>query len=276
MRATPILVAACIALAAPGARAGFVTNEGDPPDNDFLSPNVCCVDVAAHNILEFLARSKPAVREKLDPDPKAEQESFHRTYDPTFSSPKAAGAADAVKGWQDTLAAKGLRGDVKLFDTRELDYAALVREWRADEMIMLMMFSSSVGRHAVMLWGLDDDPNAAAPEIAIVDPNVHPNSRQDADGTVVTGTGTSTRVPLTRGVDSRGFPEWRITVPGGSHTYHLPDGSTYDVTWQAVDYRISAFVSISDVGKIPAPASGLLLASALTLAAIVSRRRRAA
>ncbi len=275
MRATPIVVAACIALAAPGARAGFVTNAGDPPDNGFLSERVCCIDVASHNILEFLARSKRAVRDALDPDPKAEQESFHRTYDPTFSSPGAAGAADAVKGWRDTLAAKGLQGDVKLFDTRHLDYAALVREWRADEMIILTMSSAS-GGHAVMLWGLDDDPNAAAPEIAIVDPNVHPNSRQDADGTVVTGTGTSTRVPLTRGVDSKGFPEWRITVPGGSHTYQLPDGSTYDVTWQAVDYRISAFVSISDVGKIPTPASGVLLASALALAAIVSRRRRAA
>lgn len=273
MRTISILVVACIALAAPGARGGFVTNAGDPPDNGFLSERVCCIDVAASNVLEFLARSKQAVKDALAKDTKTEQESFHSTYDPTFSSPGVANAADAVKGWRDTLTNKGLQGDVKLFDTRHLDYAALVREWRDDEMIILMM-SGSAGGHAVMLWGLEDDPNATDPEIAIVDPNVHPNSRQDAGGTVVTGTGTSTRVPLTRGVDDKNFPEWRITVPGGSHSYPLPDG-TYEVTWPATDYRITAFVSVSDVGKIPTPASGVLLASALTLAAIVSRRRRA-
>ena len=273
MRIFAGLIAILAACASPGAQAGFVTNAGDPPDNGFLSDRVCCIDVAALNVLEFLARSKPAVRDALNPDPKAEQEAFHKTYDPDFSSPGAAGSADAVDGWRATLTAKGLTGDVKLFATRDLDYAALVKEWRDDEMIILMM-SSPTGGHAVLLWGLDDDPQAAAPEIAIVDPNVHPNSRQPVEGAVVTGTGTSTRVPLTRGVDANGFPEWRITVPAGSHTYQLADGSAYDVEWAAKDYRISAFVSISDVGKIPAPGSGILLVSALGLAAFVVARGR--
>jgi hypothetical protein len=267
MRRLAVLGIACL-LALP-AQAGFVTNPGDPPDNGYLSDRVCCVDVAASNILAFLARTKAAVRETLG-DPKAEQENFHAAYDPGFTSPGGASAADALKGWRDTLAGKGLRGDVKLFGTRDLSYARLVQEWNDDEMITLLMSSSS-GGHAVLLWGLDDDPNAAAPEIAVVDPNVHPNTNQTVDGTATGATGTSTRVPLTIGTDANGLPSWTFTLPAGSYTY---PGTDTEFDWPAVDYRITGFISVSDVGKIPVPATAVLLVPGL--AALLLIRRRAA
>lgn len=260
-----------LALIAVPAHAGFVSLEGDPPDYDFLSPKVCCVDVAAGNMLAYLARHKKGVKDTLK-DPKTEQEDFHKRYDPEFKSPDAASADQAKSAWEKTLADKGLEGSVKLFRTRDLKYETLVKEWKDDEIIMLLMSSGSGVGHAVFLWGLDDDPKAEKPEISVVDPNVHPNTDQTIDGKATKSKGTASKVALTIGTDAGGLPEWRITTPGGPYRY--PEDPEFEYTWAAQAYRITAFISVSDVGKIPVPGVALLLAPGLLILVAMRRRSR--
>ncbi|MBL8702957.1 MAG: hypothetical protein JNK67_31530 [Alphaproteobacteria bacterium] len=264
-RAGLIVVLTLLLMPSLPAQAGYVTYEGDPVDLSFESERVCCVDVAASNMLTYLARHKQGVRDTLK-DPKTEQENFHRSYDPEFKNPTRAGSAEAVAGWKKTLADKGLQGDVKRFLTRELSYETLVKEWKDDELIMLNMASAdgTIG-HSVFLWGLDDDPKSATPTIGVVDPNVHPNTNHGGAG----GKGVVTKSALAIGKDDAGLPEWKITVPAG--TYEYADGEVF--TWKETTYRIVSFVSVSDVGTIPAPPSLPLFAAAG--AGLLLWRRRA-
>ncbi|MBM3521880.1 MAG: hypothetical protein FJX57_02895 [Alphaproteobacteria bacterium] len=251
-----------LALLAIPARADFVSLEGDPPDYDYLSTTICCVDVAAGNMLAYLARHKKRVKDTLK-DPKTEQEDFHKRYDPEFKSPGSATADQAKSAWEKTLADKGLEGSVKLFRTGDLSYETLVKEWKDDEIIMLLMSSGGRIGHAVFLWGLDDDPKAAEPEISVVDPNVHPNTDQNVDGKATKSKGTASKVKLAIGKDGAGLPEWRITTPGGPYRY--PEDPEFEYAWPAQAYRITAFISVSDVGTIPVPGALLLLGPAVVV-----------
>jgi hypothetical protein len=226
-------------------------------------PRVCCADIAAVNLLAYLDRQS-GLGGVLPPgdfaplDIGEQQEEFHRTYDPTFST---VGATDAEirNGLESLLRRRGFTSDVKLFEQRQLSYATLLQEWKENELILLTLDSvpSGVG-HTVFLWGLEDDPSN--PRLAIADSIVHPNTdhrrHQDnarpttLNGQAYDGRGTITWVNVNIGTEG-GLPNWTIqlTNPYSLYEYEEPfntfkgeEFEEHTFTWQ-----IEAFISVSDV-----------------------------
>ncbi|MEJ5253094.1 MAG: PEP-CTERM sorting domain-containing protein [Chthonomonadetes bacterium] len=256
-------------------------NDDDPIDYGYESENVCCVDVAAVNMLHRL--SKQSGNQGLIPTGKSikeQQEDFHKKYDPNFSK-KMGSLNDAVTGFKEVLAERKFTGTVQPFYTKDLSYQKLVEEFQKNGTIMLTCHSDKVGGHALFLWGLETDPTKP-PKLTIIDPNVHPNTEHKIDGKNTNSKGTSTEVALTIGTDEKGFPKWTITYTAPEYTYQYTyrreDGSqeTIEETFPAVTYtyRITAFLSVSAVKPIPEPTTLLLFGTGLSVVLGFTRGRR--
>lgn len=257
-------------------------NDDDPIDYGYESEKVCCVDVAAVNMLHRLSR-QPG-NQSLVPTGKSikeQQEDFHKKYDPSFS--KTMGSLDdATKGVKDVLAERKFAGTVKPFYTKDLSYQKLVEEFQKNAAIMLFCQGQNFG-HALFLWGVETDLTKP-PKLTIVDPNVHPNTEHKIDGKNTNSKGTATEVAVNIGTDEKGFPKWTITYTAPEYTYHYTyrreDGSeeTIGETFPAVTYtyRITAFLSVSAVKPIPEPATLLLFGTGLSVVLGFTRGRRRA
>lgn len=245
-----------LALASGAALAQPVTLAGDIVDYGYTdqSDKVCCVDVAAVNLLNYADRQPGNGR--LVPDGKSigdQQVDFHKTYDPGLTR-SGAGTAELTKGLKDTLHKQGFKATVKSFGTHQLSYDTLITEWQHGEYIILNMREVDRGfGHSVFLWGMNLDKTT--PSLGVADPNIEPNS--DA----ATGAGGAVSWSgLSIGQDARGLPDWRIGYG----------------TDPAYAYRVVSFVSVSDISPVPEPATWLLaLGGAAVAGAGHVRRRRA-
>lgn len=249
-----------------------LTLKGDPVDYEYESDKVCCIDVAAVNLLNYLDHQKG--NEELIPIGKSvkdQQEDFHKKYDPTFQK-QVGDRNDLKKGLEDTFNERKFNADVKLFLTNDLTYDTILKEWNDDELIILLAREVDQGwGHALFLWGLETDKNN--PRLAVTDSNVHPNTDHKIDGTNTNSKGTATWSNLSIGVDNNNSPDWRITLNQPEYTYTTGNlTETFDaVTFK---YRITAFASISDVSPIPEPNALLLFGTLLAFIIIGGKRNR--
>jgi hypothetical protein len=237
----------------PQALGAFISLNGEPVDYGYESPKVCCIDVAAVNLLNYLAR-QPG-NSKLIPDANSigdQQEDFHKKYDPGFQKLEG-DRNDLKKGLDETFKERNFTADVKLFLTRDLTYETLLKEWNDDELIILLAREVDRGwGHALFLWGLESDKTK--PRLSVTDPNIHPNTNHKLNGTNTNSKGTATASDLAISTDATNAPDWRITLHQLAHTY--TDGDLSE-TFDAATYRfrITAFASVSDVKAIAEPAT---------------------
>ncbi|MDO9285204.1 MAG: hypothetical protein Q7U26_09935 [Aquabacterium sp.] len=264
-----------MALCLQAATAAPVTLTGEPVDYAFEADKACCIDVAAVNLLNYLDR-QPGFG-KLVPDGRsieAQQAGFHRRWDPDGN--KTAGTRfDLKNALAATFKARDFAADIKLTETKDLSYDNLLKGWNAHDLVILLANEVDLGwGHALLLWGLEDDKTK--PRLAAVDPNLHPNTHQRIEGRDTGSAGAVVWSNLTIGTDARQWPDWRIRLQAPDHTYKIGqdewvyDGKTYN-------FRISEFVSVSNVRAIPEPTGLMLTVQALVIAGAavsVARRRR--
>jgi len=250
-----------------------VSLKGDPVDYDSSdSDKVCCIDVAAINLLNYLDRQKG--NENLIPDGKSvkdQLEAFHEKYDSRFQR-RVGTRNDLKKGLEDTFKEQEFNADVKLFLTKDLTYDSLLKEWNDDELIILLCREVDRGwGHALFLWGLDTDRKN--PRLAVTDPMVHPNTDHKIYDKDTNSKGISTWSNLSIGVDKDNSPDWRITLNTPEYTYTIGNlTETFDAA--TYKYRITAFVSVSDVSPIPEPTTLFLFGSGLACIIIGRKRNR--
>lgn len=213
--------------------AQTTTLSGPVKDYGFTDKNnsVCCIDVAAVNLLNYLDSQKG--NESLIPDGKSiddQQIDFHKIYDEDFSKTQGS-RAELVKALEETLKSRSFNASVKSFLTKDLDYDKLVNEWKHGELIIVLAKEVDQGfGHALFLWGINLD--GQSPSLAVADPNIEPNSDFISG---MGGMASWSNLAISR--DSNNFPDWRIQLTG-TETYN---------------YRITSFVSVSDVSPIPEP-----------------------
>lgn len=226
------------------ASAELLTLSEDPVDYEFESEKVCCADVAAVNLLNYVDKQK--CNEELIEDGKSikdQQEDFHRKYDPKFTG-KWPSSVEIKKAFECTFEERRFNAKVKLFYTKDLKYKTLLDEWNNDELIILMAIDDEDLGHTLFLWGLETD--VGAPKLSVIDPNFHPNTEHKIDGQNTNSKGTSTLTDLNIGVDDKGLPDWRITYTIPEYTYKIGDiEETFDK--KTFNYRILSFISVSDV-----------------------------
>ncbi|HEY9192114.1 MAG TPA: hypothetical protein VIO81_04525, partial [Methyloversatilis sp.] len=258
-------IATCLAAGLPRAYAAPVTLGGDPVDYGYESAKVCCVDVAAVNLLYYLDRFDET--RDLVPDGTtvgAQQESFHKKYDPGFTK-LTASEADLKKGLNDTFRERNFSADVKIFLQPKLSYETLLKEWREDELIILLGTEVTQGwGHAFFLWGLDDDKTT--PRVGVVDPNFHPNTHHMIDGKDTNSTGAAFWSDVQIGLDAQQLPDWRIKLDQPAYTYRVGDVEE-EMDAKTNRFRITGFVSVSDVNRIPEP--GVLALCGIGFAAVL-------
>lgn len=265
----PLLLALSLLLAMP-ALAGPLTLTGDPIDYGYEGEHACCVDVAAVNLLNYLD-NQPGNDELVD-DSKSigdQQDGFHQKYDPEFKKSDA-GVADLTKGLKETFKERNFDAKVKTFYTKDLSYAALLKEWQDGELIILLGYETELKwGHALFLWGLEDDPSK--PRVGVNDPNIHPNSDHKIDGANTGSKGSTQWSDVAIGKDDKGLPDWRIKLEAPAYEYKFGDLiETHDAA--TYHFRITSFVSVSDVkAKVPVGSSLLLLA--MTLLPLLGRQR---
>ena len=258
-------VAACLVVGLPRAYAAPVTLGGDPVDYGYESDKVCCVDVAAVNLLNYLDRFDDT--HDLVPDGKSvgtQQEDFHKKYDPRFTK-LTASEADLKKGLSDTFRERNFSADVKIFLKPKLSYETLLKEWQEDELIILLGTEVTQGwGHAFFLWGLDDDKTT--PRVGVVDPNFHPNTDHVIDGKNTNSKGAAFWSDVQIGLDAQQLPDWRIKLDQPAYTYRVGDVEE-EMDARTNRFRITGFVSVSDVQRIPEP--GVLALCGIGFAAVV-------
>ncbi len=266
-----VLVSACLALWASHALAQPLTLSGDPVDYGYGSKRVCCVDVAAVNLLNYLDRFEDT--RDLVPDGKsvgAQQEDFHARYDPRFTKLNAS-EADLKKGLDDTFRERKFSADVKIFLTPKLSYDTLLKEWMDDELIILLGTEVDLGwGHAFFMWGLNEDKTR--PRVGVVDPNFHPNTDHVIDGKQTKSKGAAFWSDLQIGVDAEKMPDWRISLEQPEYTYAV-EGVEEVFPAKTNRFRITGFASVSDVRKIPEPDVLVLCGVAVASAVFVAARK---
>ena len=249
------LACALFLLAGAGAWAQPATLSGPVVDHGFADhPQVCCVDVAAVNLLNYADRQPGHGDLVPDGRPIGDQQlDFHKLYDPALAR-NTASTADLVKGLKDTFSQRGFQATVKSFGTNQLSLATLYGEWDAGEYLILNMREVGQGfGHSVFLWGIDRSDET--PRLGVADPNIEPNTDP------ATGAGGAVSwSELGLGTDDRGFPDWRLRY-GDDPAYH---------------YRILSLVSVSDISPVPEPATWTLLAAGVAVIGAAHRRRPAA
>ena len=256
-----VILILCFFCSATDSLAAPICLKGVPVDYGYESDKVGCIDVAASNLLNYLDRQKG--NENLIPNARSlkdQQEDFHKKWDPKFKT-KNGSRNDLKTGLDETFKERKFNADVKFFLTKDLKYETLLKEWKDDELIILLAREIDQGwGHALFLWCLESDKNK--PRLAVTDPIYHPNIDHKINGKNTNSKGVSTWSNLIIGVDDKGFPDWRITLNQPEYTYKLGNlTETFDAT--KYNYRIITFASVSDVKPIPEPSTVLLLSSGL-------------
>lgn len=267
----PAALLAFLLFTIPGALAGPVTLTGDPIDYGYEGDHACCVDVAAVNLLNYLD-NQPGNDELVDDNSAIgdQQESFHQKYDPEFKQTDAS-AAELTKGLKETFKERKFDAKIKTFYTRDLSYAALLKEWQDGELIILLGYETErKWGHALFLWGLEDDPSK--PRVGVNDPNIHANSDHKLDGANTGSKGSTQWSDVAIGKDDKGLPDWRIQLDAPAYEYKFGDLiETHDAT--TYHFRISGFVSVSDV-KAKVPEGSALALLGISLLLLWRQRRR--
>jgi MYXO-CTERM domain-containing protein len=230
----------------------FESLTGPPIDYEFGPGNVCCIDVAAVNLLTYLERIG-----KLKPpsgkSPGDQQTDFHHLWDPKDEHPSG-GSKEFVDAMTESLRLRKYKANIKKFLTNQLDYSTLVSEWKHGELIVLFLSDRATqAGHAVFLWSLETDLKKT-PRVGVVDPNIQPNTDTHVEGetpTTVNGQpftgGTTTGSDVTIGQDANKLPDWGITLEQPALTFGFADGSTSTVSQKTYRYRVLSFASVSDV-----------------------------
>lgn len=256
----------CAALAAGldggggAVQAAPVTLSGAVVDYGYEDPSAICIDVAGVNMLSYLGIGGSSVA--------AQQRAFHRSWDPTLA--KNVGTAfDLKAGMEATLRAHEFIADISVWSAGRFSYPLLVDAWNEDQLVIALVdeVTQNLG-HAVFLWGLQDDLSQK-PQLAVVDPNIHPNTDHMIDGRPTNSVGEATWTDLDLSRNPNGSLEWRFALDHAAYTYTAGNVSE-EFEARHYDYRIVGFVTVGNVRAMPEPGAGALVTVALFACAAFS------
>ena len=236
-----------------------------PNDQGFEGDGVVCATVAISNLLSYIDQNQPGAGNliKDTETPKSVQESIQKR----FGSGTWPSGTAAKKATEQELAARGFTGHVKLFGRKDLTYENLLYEWNHQERIILFMVDKKDPKigHAVLLWGLEGNKDAAEKKLMVTDPNGHPNQNPTIGGKTVTHDGESHLTNALTFESQNGLPLWGITYTTPKHTYDLGGGNTIEYDPYTWDGYVIGFMSVSDVVPVPAPGAVVLACCGLVL-----------
>lgn len=243
-----------------------------PNDQGFEGDDVVCVTVAISNLLSYIDQNQPGAGSliKDTETPKSVQESIQKRFGPG-TWPSGTAAKEAT---EQELAARGYTGKVKLFPRKDLTYENLLYEWNHQERIILFMIDKKDPKigHAVMLWGLEGNKDAAEKKLQVTDPNAHPNQNPTIDGKTVKQDGAAQQTDALTFTSDEGGAKWGISYSAPAFTYDLGGGVTMEFPAYKWDGYVLGFMSVSDVVAVPVPGAVALAGVGFVLLGWARRR----